>query len=149
MRVAQSGCCSVYVPTEPSAGVPLNVPDAGVSAVVRLWRQQPSVLRLGAVYPGAILADARLLADGQVALVVGLPITPGVNQTTAMHEVWLLDPSTGRLARVTGGKGISKGTAFLNLNATSGRSHPRPDHFRALASHGQVPVRGTRRASFR
>jgi hypothetical protein len=81
---------------------PLDVPDTGARAVIRLWRQRPSVLPLGAVYSGAILADARFLADGQVALVIGLPAArAGVNQTTPTNEVWLLDPSTGRLAPVT------------------------------------------------
>jgi len=76
-----------------------DVPDTGASAVVRLWRYRPSVLPLGSVYPGAILADARFLADGRVALIISLPIgAAGLNERTPMHEVWLLDPSTGRLS---------------------------------------------------
>jgi len=76
-----------------------DVPDTGASAVVRLWRYRPSVLPLGAVYPGAILADARFLADGQVALIISIPASPsGPNDPRAVHEVWLLDPSTGRLS---------------------------------------------------
>jgi len=80
----------------------LDVADTGASAVVRMSRQRPSALRLGAVYPGATLADARFLADGQVALVISLPVGgAGLNEPTPTHEVWLLDPSTGRLAQVT------------------------------------------------
>ena len=79
----------------------LDVPETGTSASIRLWQQRPGVLPLPSVYPGAVLTDARFLSDGQVVLIIGLPASPGgSNQTTLVHEVWRLDPSTAQLSHV-------------------------------------------------
>jgi hypothetical protein len=75
----------------------LQVADTGATLDVALWRKRPDVVAIRPVYPGASLLDARFLNDGQVALLVGLPSQSGT--LTPKRELWLLDPSTGRLAR--------------------------------------------------
>jgi hypothetical protein len=76
----------------------LAVAETGAHVEVALWRRRPEVVPVRPVYPGASLVDARFLDDGQVALLVGLPAqagAPGVSR-----ELWRLDPSTGKVARV-------------------------------------------------
>ena len=67
---------------------------AGAAALdAVLWRRQPGLTRLRPALPGATLADARLLDDGQLGLSIGLP--PG-----RRLQAWRLDPRTGRLEAV-------------------------------------------------
>src|SRR5205823_3765546 len=55
----------------------LAIPESGATVSVTLWRRRPDVVPLRPIYPGASLADARFLDDGQVALLVSLPAQPG------------------------------------------------------------------------
>jgi hypothetical protein len=55
-----------------------------------LWRRQPVVSRLRPALPGATLTDVRLLADGQVALSIGV-------SATRQLEAWRLEPRSGAL----------------------------------------------------
>jgi len=77
----------------------LDVGEPGATVVADLWRRRPGVVPLRAVYPGASLLNAGFLADGQIALLVGLPPQAGA-PTTSSSELWRLDPSTGRLSPV-------------------------------------------------
>ena len=58
-----------------------------------LWRRNPRVSRLRPALPGAVLADARVLDDGQLGLVITLP--PGDEL-----EAWRLDASSGALEQL-------------------------------------------------
>jgi hypothetical protein len=67
----------------------LDVPkEGGRTFEAVLWRTQPGMTRLRAALPGATLADARLLEDGQVGLSISLP--PGREL-----QAWRLDPPSG------------------------------------------------------
>lgn len=77
----------------------LAIPEYGATVSLTLWRRRPDVLPLRPVYPGASLVDARLLDDGQVALLVSLPAQAGALGAT--RELWRLDPTTGQLSKVT------------------------------------------------
>jgi len=68
----------------------LQVGDTGTTLDVPLLRRQPLLLHVRPTLPGAGLADVRLLADGQLALTVG--VRPGA------LGAWRLDPRTGALA---------------------------------------------------
>jgi Tol biopolymer transport system component len=74
----------------------LDVGAEGAALNAVLWRQQPDVTRLRPALPGARLADARLLDNGQVGLTLELP--PGREL-----EAWRLDPSSGALEQVLSG----------------------------------------------
>jgi hypothetical protein len=78
---------------------PLQVADSGASVNITLWRRQPDVLPLRPVYPGASLVDARLLDDGQAALLVDTPARSGATGTN--RELWRLDLATAQLTRVS------------------------------------------------
>jgi hypothetical protein len=71
----------------------LEVGAGGASLDAVLWRRRPQVSRLRPALPGAALADARLLDDGQLGLVISLP--PG-NEL----EAWRLDPASGALQQL-------------------------------------------------
>ncbi|MGI9148530.1 MAG: PEGA domain-containing protein [Chloroflexota bacterium] len=58
-----------------------------------LWRRQPSLVRLRPSLPGAVLADARPLANGELALSMALPLGHQM-------QAWRLDPWTGALTPV-------------------------------------------------
>jgi hypothetical protein len=68
----------------------LQVPADGAALEATLWRRAPGLTRLRPALPGATLSDARLLSDGGVGLVIGLP--PG-----RRLQAWHLDPRTGAL----------------------------------------------------
>src|SRR6185312_7882259 len=51
----------------------LDVGVGGAALNAVLWRPQPNVMRLRPALPGARLADARLLDDGQIGLTLELP----------------------------------------------------------------------------
>jgi hypothetical protein len=71
----------------------LQVGEAGASLDAVLWRRKPQVSRLRPALPGALLADARLLDDGQLGLVLALP--PGDEL-----EAWRLDAFSGALEQL-------------------------------------------------
>jgi hypothetical protein len=52
--------------------------------LAELWLRRPQVHRLRPPYPGAVLADARFLADGRVVLAVELP-------PSGERQLWLAD----------------------------------------------------------
>jgi hypothetical protein len=54
----------------------------------RLLRRQPTLTRLRPTLPGAVLSSVRLLADGELALVISVP--PG-----RQLQAWRFDPDTG------------------------------------------------------
>ena len=68
----------------------VNVSSEGAALEAVLWRRQPQVSHLRPALPGAVLADARLLSDGDLGLSIGLP--PG-----DQLEAWRLDPRSGAL----------------------------------------------------
>src|SRR5206468_4095335 len=57
---------------------------AGATLDVPLWRNHPSMRALRPALPGAQIADATLLPDGRLGLVVGLPGDE--------RQAWTLDP---------------------------------------------------------
>ena len=67
----------------------LQVGEAGAALDVPLLRRQPLLRHVRPTLPGAGLADVRLLANGQLALTVG--VRPGA------LGAWRLDPATGAL----------------------------------------------------
>jgi len=69
---------------------PLDIPSAGTSAYIQLWRRQPIVLPLRSMYPGAGLADARFLDEGELGLRVSSGAGPGLSQPNASDELWEL-----------------------------------------------------------
>jgi hypothetical protein len=69
------------------------VGGGGASFDAVLWRRKPQVSRLRSALPGAVLADARLLDDGQLGLVITLP--PGDEM-----EAWRLDAASGALEQL-------------------------------------------------
>jgi hypothetical protein len=76
----------------------LTVPLAGSAVHINMWRRQPDVVRLRPAYPGAILTDLRILADGQLALLTeagsnGAPERRG-------RELRLLNPASGRASPI-------------------------------------------------
>jgi hypothetical protein len=71
----------------------LEVAAGGAALEAVLWRRRPQVSRLRPALPGATLADARLLDDGQLGLVISLP--PGDEL-----EAWRLDPASGALEQL-------------------------------------------------
>lgn len=77
----------------------LEVPSAGRSVSIELWRGRPLVLPLRAVYPGAGLIDARFFDEGKLGLRVNSGAGPGMSQPNASDELWELDPTTGGLER--------------------------------------------------
>ena len=68
----------------------LDVGASGASLDAALWRPRPIVSHLRPALPGATLADARLLRDGQLGLAIALP--PGDEL-----EAWQLDARSGAL----------------------------------------------------
>jgi hypothetical protein len=84
----------------------LQVSDSASSVDIDLWRRRPDVVAIRPVYPGSSFLDARFVSDGQVALLVGLPSPSGA--LSAMRELWLLAPATGRLARLGSATGREK-----------------------------------------
>jgi hypothetical protein len=74
----------------------VDVPSAGTSLDVALWKTQPTAVKLRPAYPGAAVADAQFLADGRIALVLRLPTSTGALSGYPLHEAWLLDPTSGR-----------------------------------------------------
>src|SRR6266566_1824321 len=56
----------------------------GFSLALSLWRTHPSVTYLKPPLPGALLSDVVFLADGRLALQVGLP--------DGERQAWTLDP---------------------------------------------------------
>jgi dipeptidyl aminopeptidase/acylaminoacyl peptidase len=80
----------------------VDLGDNGGSVALALWRLKPDVVKLRPAYPGATIADAAFLADGRVAVVMGLPNQPGISDVVGqreLREAWLLDPRTGSLQR--------------------------------------------------
>ena len=76
----------------------LDVPAAGATLDVALWRTQPTAVKLRPAYPGAAIADAQFLTDGRIALVLLLPASGGaISVQPPLREAWLLDPASGRL----------------------------------------------------
>jgi hypothetical protein len=73
----------------------LQVAETGATVDVGMWRRRPDVVVLRPVYPGASLLDARFLNDGEVALLVGLPVQTGA--PSASRQLWRLDPAIGHL----------------------------------------------------
>jgi hypothetical protein len=71
----------------------VNVDSHGTVLNAVLWSREPKVTRLRPALPGAVLSDARFLADGELVLTIGLP--PG-----RQMEAWRLDPRTGALAMI-------------------------------------------------
>jgi hypothetical protein len=71
----------------------LNVGAEPALLNARLWRRQASLTRLRPTLPGAVLSNVQLLADGSLALVVGVP--PG-----RQLQAWRLDPETGGVAPI-------------------------------------------------
>jgi hypothetical protein len=61
----------------------LAIPESGANVSITLWRRRPDVVPLRPIYPGASPVDARLLDDGQVALLVNLPGQAGRTGTRA------------------------------------------------------------------
>ena len=55
-----------------------------------LWRNQPRLTRLRPALPGAVLADVRFLAGGDLALSIALPIGKEM-------QAWRLEPASGTL----------------------------------------------------
>ncbi|MBV9602309.1 MAG: PEGA domain-containing protein [Chloroflexi bacterium] len=76
----------------------VQVSGTAASVDINLWRRHPDVVALRPVYPGAFFVDARFLNDGQVAIVVGLPVQPGAGNPN--REVWLLDPHSGQMRKL-------------------------------------------------
>ena len=62
---------------------------------VRMWLRHPTAIQLRPAYPGANIADAAFLADGQLAVSMALPAQPGSAATGTLREPWLVDPGTG------------------------------------------------------
>ena len=75
-----------------------NVPEAGASLEVGMWRRRPDVVPLRPVYPGASLVDARFVDGGQVAMLVDTDARSGA--TGANRELWRLDAATGQLSQI-------------------------------------------------
>jgi PEGA domain len=71
----------------------LAIPESGATVSVELWRRRPDVVPLRPVYPGASLADARFLDDGQVALRVSLPAQSG-SEPPASCGGWTRPPGS-------------------------------------------------------
>jgi len=78
-----------------------EVPSAGTSVSVNLWRRQPAVLDLRAAYPGARLIEARFLADGALGFTANSGARPSLSQNSATDELWQLDATTGSLEPVS------------------------------------------------
>ncbi len=72
--------------TDQTYVVDVQSPSAAIDAI--LWRRQPVVNRLRPALPGAALSDARLQADGRVALT----IATGADEE---RQAWRLDPLMG------------------------------------------------------
>src|SRR5579859_5729985 len=53
-----------------------------------LWHRQPLVRRLRPTLPGAVLSDVRMLADGELALAIALPVD-------GQLQAWRLEPRSG------------------------------------------------------
>jgi hypothetical protein len=68
--------------------VQIGSQPAALEAV--LWRRQPALARLRPSLPGAVLADVRLLADGELALSIAMP-------PSRQLQAWRLDPVSGAL----------------------------------------------------
>jgi hypothetical protein len=75
----------------------VQIAETGATLDIAMWRKRADVVAIRPVYPGALLLDARFLNDGQVVVLVDLPVPTGAPRPG--RELWLLDPSTGRLAR--------------------------------------------------
>jgi len=108
----------------------VQIADTGVTLDAALWRKRPDVVAIRPVYPGASLQDARFLNDGQVALLVGLPSLSGT--LTPKRELWLLDPSTGQLARLN--------TAGVDSTASSIVLAPGGDQVAYVTAGSSAPV---------
>ena len=87
----------------------IQVAETGANVDIGLWRRRPDVVAVRPVYPGASLLDARFLNNGQVALLVGLPLRTGA--ASVSRELWRLDPATGQSARF--------GISGVNTSATT------------------------------
>ena len=75
---------------------------------VRMWLRRPTAIQLRPAYPGANIADATFLADGQLALSMALPAQAGNAASGTLREPWLVDPTTG---------GVTPFSAAANVRA--------------------------------
>jgi len=64
---------------------------------VSMWRRRPDAIQLRPAYPGASISDAAFLADGRLALSMGLPVQAGGMSGSVVREAWIFDPSSGSL----------------------------------------------------
>jgi hypothetical protein len=71
----------------------VQVGAAGGALDAVLWRRQPTLRRLRATLPGAVLTDVRLLSGGEVALSIALPARRQV-------QAWRLEPRSGEVRSV-------------------------------------------------
>src|SRR5712691_3666624 len=71
----------------------VQVGAAGASLDALLWRRQPTLRRLRATLPGAVLSDVRVLLGGDLALTITLPASPQL-------QAWRMDPRSGALRPV-------------------------------------------------
>src|SRR5437867_3207002 len=66
------------LPDHLEASADADVPPAGTSLALELWRREPLATRVRPTFPGAIVAGASFLADGRAALTArGVPIPLG------------------------------------------------------------------------
>jgi PEGA domain/WD40-like Beta Propeller Repeat len=78
----------------------IQVAEAGTTAAnFRLWRRNPSAVRLRPPYPGAVISDAVFLTDGRIAITAAVPGGAATGATPPIRELWLLDVISGQLSR--------------------------------------------------
>jgi hypothetical protein len=111
----------------------LSVSDTPANIDVSMWRRHPDVVAIRPVFPGAYLQDARFLQDGQVALVVGLPVQ--ATARSSARELWLLDSATGRLRMMD--------LPGLDSDVSTIAASPDDDHVAYVRSGTHAPVTAT------
>jgi hypothetical protein len=86
---------------------------------VRMWLRRPTAIQLRPAYPGASIAGATFLADGQLALSMALPAQAGNAAGGTLREPWLVDPTTGGVTRFPADASVRAAVISVSPDARS------------------------------